>query len=280
VIRRPLPPVPPALDGPESKGGKELARARAHFGNAATAGESFTFSAYKDDEVKDALNAAFELKCAYCESFFGATQPLDVEHFRPKGGVEINGSVVPRLYFWLAAAWGNLLPSCIDCNRRRTQNIVGVGVAAAGKLNQFPIADEDKRARAEGDERTEPRLLLHPSLDRPERHLSFDDAEGIVSAKRSPSGRVSVKGEASIHVFALRRDGLVRARKARQKLIRKEIALARKLALKLDADGSDPVLEELLADSLTMLRDYMAPEAPYAGMARQLIEPVIEELTG
>jgi hypothetical protein len=44
-------------------------------------------------------------------------------------------------------------------------------------------------------------------------------------------------------------------------------------------DGSDADLEGLLADSLTMLRDYMAPEAPYAGMARQLIQPVIEELT-
>ena len=155
MIRRSLPAVPSVLDGPESKGGKELVRARDHFANAATADESFTFAAYKDDEVKAALNAAFDLKCAYCESFFGATQPLDVEHFRPKGGVEINGSVMPRLYFWLAAAWGNLLPSCIDCNRRRTQNLVGVGVAAAGKLNQFPIGDEDRRAQGEGDEREE-----------------------------------------------------------------------------------------------------------------------------
>jgi hypothetical protein len=102
----------------------------------------------------------------------------------------------------------------------------------------------------------------------------------MVSARRSPAGSLSRKGQASIHVFALQRDGLVRARKARQKLIRKEIALARKLALKLDTEGSDPDLEALLADSLTMLRDYMAPEAPYAAMARQLIEPVIEELTG
>ena len=123
-------------------------------------------------------------------------------------------------------------------------------------------------------------MLLHPSLDRPERHLSFDDAEGIVASRRSSSGRASRKGEASIHVYALRRDGLVRARKARQKLIRKEIALARRLALKLDIEGSDADLEQLLADSLAMLRDYMAADAPYAAMARQLIEPVIEELTG
>jgi hypothetical protein len=88
------------------------------------------------------------------------------------------------------------------------------------------------------------------------------------------------KGATSIDVYALLRDGLVRARKARQKLIRKEIAVARGLAQALDQVGSNGGLEQLLRESLAMLRDYMNPDAPYSAMARQMIEPVLAELTG
>ena len=84
MIRVRLPDPPQEL---LDKGAIELAKARAHFGDPALEGKPFTFAAYKLDAVKEALNAAFGFKCAYCESFFGATQPLDVEHFRPKSGV-------------------------------------------------------------------------------------------------------------------------------------------------------------------------------------------------
>jgi hypothetical protein len=80
MIRVRLPEPPQEL---VDKGAVELEKARAHFGNAANAGKPFAFGAYKLGPVKDALNATFGFKCAYCESFFGATQPLDVEHFRP-----------------------------------------------------------------------------------------------------------------------------------------------------------------------------------------------------
>jgi hypothetical protein len=33
-----------------------------------------------------------QIQCAYCETFYGATQPVAVEHFRPKGEV-IEGKV-------------------------------------------------------------------------------------------------------------------------------------------------------------------------------------------
>ncbi len=96
----------------------------------------------------------------------------------------------------------------------------------------------------------------------------------------STSGRKSRRGAVSIDVYALLRDGLVRARKARQKLIRKEIAVARGLAQTLDEIGPNARLEQMLVESLSMLRDYMVDDAPYAGMARQMIRPVLEELTG
>lgn len=280
MIRVSLGPAPADLAGAASKGGKELAEAIAFFADPAHAPASFPFSAYKADSVKDTLNRRFSFKCAYCESSYGETQPLDVEHFRPKSGFKVDGSLHKPGYYWLAAVWGNLLPSCTDCNREREQQLADGRRIVSGKANQFPIANEAKRARAPGDERKEPRLLLHPALDDPARHLAFDAEEGMIRPFASASGRKSRRGAVSIDVYALLRDGLVRARKARQKLIRKEIAVARGLAQTLDEIGPNARLEQMLVESLSMLRDYMADDAPYAGMARQMIRPVLEELTG
>ena len=276
MIRVRLGATPVDLDGPDSKGGKEIAAAIALYADSANAAKAFPFAAYQADSGKTALNTAFWFKCAYCESGYGATQPLDVEHFRPKSGfTDDGGALVKPGYYWLAARWRNLLPSCTDCNRPRTQRLADGRVLVSGKANKFPIADEAKRARKPGQEKTEPRLLLHPVLDDPRRHLEFDADEGMVRPVVS-----SRKGATSIEVYALLRDGLVRARKARQKLIRKEIAVARGLAQALDQMGSNAGLEQLLRESLAMLRDYMNPDAPYSAMARQMIEPVLAELTG
>jgi uncharacterized protein (TIGR02646 family) len=281
VIRVKLGPIPVDLDGPDSKGEQEIAAAVALYADPANAKKPFPFVAYKADSVKTALNTLFSFKCAYCESVYGATQPLDVEHFRPKSGFnDDDGDLVKPGYYWLAARWRNLLPSCTDCNRQRRQRLADGRVLVSGKANQFPIADEAKRARKPGQEKTEPRLLLHPVLDEPRRHLEFDADEGIVRPLVAASGGASRKGATSIEVYALLRDGLVRARKARQKLIRKEIAVARGLAQTLDQIGPNANLEQMLRESLSMLRDYMSADAPYAAMARQMIEPVLAELTG
>lgn len=280
MIRVRLGRAPDDLAGPASRGGQEQALAIAFFADPANENETFSFNAYSRDAVKQTLNEAFGFKCAYCESYFGATQPIDVEHFRPKSGVAVDGRLVKPGYYWLAASWGNLLPSCIDCNRGREQVVIGADTRVVGKANQFPVAREERRAHTPGDESGEPRLLLHPSLDRVESHLEFM-LEGIVRPSVSTTGKESPKAVASIDVYALQRDGLVRARKAREQLIRIEIGRARKAALRMNEPGAD--LFDFAADlreSLAMLRDYMAPGSPYAGMARQLIEPVIEELTG
>ena len=56
-----------------------------------TAGEvtgSYAFVRYKEDAVTEALEALFFRKCAYCESAYDIVQPVDVEHYRPKGAVD------------------------------------------------------------------------------------------------------------------------------------------------------------------------------------------------
>lgn len=268
MIRVKLPDVPQELI---DKGAVELGKARTHFGDATLKGKSFPFAAYKLGPVKTALNDTFRFKCAYCESYFGATQPLDVEHFRPKSGVLVGDELVWGVYYWLAAAWGNLLPSCTDCNRPRKQTLPDGTELTLGKANQFPIASEGKRATKEGDEKHEKRLLVHPCLDDPAKHFVFE-ADGIVSWK-------SKKGEESIRVYALLRRGLVQARSAMQTEILTHLTIARGLADKLEHDGPDSDLEALLLVELQALTRFVDPEHEYSAMARALIEPAMAELT-
>ena len=143
--------LPTAARGPPRQGRGRARRRRARISATPRSRASRSrFGVYKLTPVKDALNATFHFKCAYCESYFGATQPLDVEHFRPKSGVLVGDELVWGVYYWLAASWGNLLPSCTDCNRPRRQALPDGSEQTLGKANQFPISSEAKRAATEG----------------------------------------------------------------------------------------------------------------------------------
>ncbi len=269
MIRVKLPDTPPEL---VEQGATELEEARAHFHDPANAGKPFPFGAYKLTQVKDALNITFHFKCAYCESYFGATQPLDVEHFRPKSGVLVGTELVWGVYYWLAASWGNLLPSCTDCNRPRKQTLPDGTERTLGKANQFPISSEGRRAAKEGDERRESRLLVHPCLDHPSKHLVFEP-KGIVSWKTR-------KGEESVRVYALLRRGLVQARAAFQLEVLTHVTIARGLALELETAGPNPRLEALLLTELQALARFVDPAHEYSAVAKAIVDPVLEELTG
>jgi uncharacterized protein (TIGR02646 family) len=171
-----------------SDGTTELERARAHMNDPNAVG-SFEFSAYSSPAVKTALHALFHGKCAYCESFYASTQPVDVEHYRPKG--EVEGVAEHPGYWWLAMEWTNLLPSCIDCNRRREQmapnetapSLMKLAEDAdvnrwrklsIGKASAFPLAQGSARASQELEDcDAELRLLLDPTRDDPDQHLGF-----------------------------------------------------------------------------------------------------------
>ena len=109
-------PMPQSLAGPNSPAAVELAANR----QKVAAGKKRSFSVYSNPDVKAALADVFGGKCAYCESRYDRTQPVDVEHYRPKSEVKV-GEVKVGGYWWLAAVWSNLLPSCIDCNRARSK---------------------------------------------------------------------------------------------------------------------------------------------------------------
>lgn len=197
--------APPSLTTSKGVGAREIERYEQHQKKPLPR-KAFTFRAYKDDEVRHALEALFYGKCAYCESRYDITGPVDVEHFRPKNPAQ-DGSHTG--YWWLAATWVNLLPSCIDCNRRRTQNTpivraslsmliadrTGVGPVRqlmTGKESCFPVSGTrmttvPAAGRAEAELAAEGAVLLDPTSDDPTRHLEFhiDRAEplGLVFAR-------------------------------------------------------------------------------------------------
>jgi uncharacterized protein (TIGR02646 family) len=163
---------------------------------------------YRDPAVKAALEKLFNNKCAYCESPGFAGFPWDVEHFRPKASVAEDN--MHAGYYWLAYTWANLYPSCVFCNQRRKDQptfddpILG---PATGKLDQFPVADENSRAHNPCDSLAdEDPLLLDPCSDQPALHLTFDVAGGV-----SPR-EGSLKGDTTIQVFGLKRKRLRDAR--------------------------------------------------------------------
>ncbi|MBC8064254.1 MAG: hypothetical protein H7Y17_05450, partial [Chlorobia bacterium] len=201
-------PGPAVLSDPSGKGQKEMKKAIELFEAAKRtkrpedlkkAGD-FKFNAYRSDDVKRALERMFLGKCAYCESRYTATQPMDVEHWRPKGAVLEEDDSMSMGYYWLAATWDNLFPACIDCNRARLQeSAVDKTMVLLGKGNHFPI--EPATTRADGPTKVDVPLLLNPCVDEPLEHITFDVSQAIVKHKTS-------KGQKSIRVYGLNRVGL------------------------------------------------------------------------
>lgn len=81
-------------------------------------------------------------KCWYCEAK-STRAPFDVDHFRPKLGVTVDGVklVSHDGYYWLAYEWSNFRLSCQRCNRPEKDDVNTLH----GKANEFPVRDETLR---------------------------------------------------------------------------------------------------------------------------------------
>lgn len=264
------------LDGPDSPGGRETARAIEFYARPQNRALGFAFASYKADDVTEALQAMFRGKCAYCESVYAATAPRDADHYRPKGAVVDGvGTLVRPGYYWLAAHWHNLLPSCIDCNRQRRQQVEGAR-GLSGKGNQFPLEDESRRATAPGEESRESPLLLNPCEDEPADHLEFGD-EGVVRAAGVGAGE-SKRGRTTIEVLGLQRLALVHRRARTALFVDAAIGRFRQAAVALDRAPESEAHVAAVRKSIKELRLYLDGEAEYTLMARQRIARALPEL--
>ena len=286
---RKLEPAPTVLTDEKGLGRTETKNVIDFYSDTANEKEPFPYRAYSDNSIKEALGRLFNQKCAYCESRYAATQPMDVEHWRPKSEVlvfEGEKRYRRRGYYWLAADWNNLLPSCIECNRSREQEIAELDQRVTprrrslGKGNLFPLADETKRAVNNAGISQEEPLILHPCVDQPQDYLEFIDY-GLVRAKVDETNTAKPKGEKSIEVFGLNRMELVQSRREVLLLIQQRMFTILALASQLEEKQTkrrQELIEDLLSYELDALSQFRDPRRPYSLMARQLIDEFIESL--
>jgi uncharacterized protein (TIGR02646 family) len=269
-------PLPPSLDGPGSAGGKERSDAVAFYDARANRERNFPFKAYKADDVGAALRAMFGDKCAYCEAPYPAVAPPDAEHYRPKGRVRLgSGRYHLPGYYWLAAEWTNLLPTCIHCNRTHRHPFAG-GEATMGKWDYFPLADEATRATAPGEEARERPLLLDPTRDTPEQHLEFGE-EGAIRATTA-DGVESSRGRRTIEVIGLHRKGLTDARAKHLKYVDREIDEFERAIRNAERYPADPSFQADLDRAFEDLLDLLEPTEPFTAMTRQRLRSLLVEL--
>jgi len=244
---------------------------------------SFKFKIYSHESIKRALNELFHGKCAYCESRYAHVHPMEVEHWRPKAAVieDNDGKKVrPYGYYWLAATWTNLLPSCIDCNRERKYNVLTTGKTVSyGKGNWFPVEGKTRATAAGGEVREKP-LLLHPCVDRPEKYLLFLP-DGLVVAISPATGPTAARAKASIRHYGLNRPELILDRRSRMRLIDQKVKLLENLfrhLRRMQASGSGQVeiIEDLISHEFDLLQHFRRRDQPYSQMARQVIDPFLE----
>src|SRR5687768_3786671 len=140
-IDRSTVPIPKQLTSPRANAAREkiaelLKGPREHLDQTRIRFDSQIYMA-----ARPALVELFHRKCAYCESSFLHIGLGDVEHFRPKMGVdERDGTRSHYYYAWLAYEWENLLIVCTACNMYR------------GKGTKFPIQGSRARLLASVEE--------------------------------------------------------------------------------------------------------------------------------
>jgi uncharacterized protein (TIGR02646 family) len=272
---------PAALDGIKN-GQTERDRARQHFVNDNKV-DGFSFEAYGHADVRRALNAMTGGSCAYCEAMYAVTAPVDVEHHRPKGRIDTPaGKRVPG-YWWLAAVWENLLPSCIHCNRIQHDQFPDGSSIRSGKGDQFPLNDEAARGTSEDSEVGEIGLLINPCVDEPSDLLRFVDdrarsiVKGVVEDTTQLSGR---RARASIDIYGLNRPDLVHHRSTDMQRIKQSLKVIRYFIRELEhAEGEKArELELLFQDEIGFLRGHVTGATGFSAMARTLVEPAFAAL--
>jgi len=158
---------------------------------------SFLSHYYRNKKVIEALETIYNEKCGYCESKTKHVASLQVEHYRPKGGVD--ESSTHKGYYWLGYEWSNLLLACPKCNGR------------GAKGNKFPILGtrvfvHSNQSLADTSPLiNEKPLLLNPEIDNPREHFVFDEYGKIES--------YTTRGIKTIEICKLDRIDLNRNRK-------------------------------------------------------------------
>ncbi len=298
-------PVPSSLSDAQGVGDRERKRAATHYAllereelgpkneptnqpvrdGEKSSVKRFNFSAYKEPDVKEALDNLFHGKCAYCESKYDAVMPGHVEHYRPKNRVLEDSAHTG--YWWLASEWTNLLPSCAHCNGNNYHEVHLIqneepysqrtrGAAyLLGKLDYFPIGATRAYNSSDSLDGESPQIL-DPTRTDPSDHIDwvFNNHLSLISA-RQINGAPDPLGYTTYRLLGLNR----------QKLVEQRTELMLTVLLKLEdiqddlqmaAETSDKTVRDRLIRRAIRDIDNVqlsaSPNQPYSMMVRSLIE--------
>ena len=236
------------------------------------AAKKFKFEVYK--LAKNDLETCFHFKCAYCESSYGHVSNIHIDHYRPKGRVDREGRKPIGGYYWLAAAWRNLLPVCGRCNSPTKEFVPALNrKVTVGKCNWFPLWDEAKRAKGPGREKGEYPLLINPCEENPEDYLVFH-GNGIVEARKTLSKKKKRKAEKSIAVYGLWRMKLIQEREEHAKRVQGSLVHVQESYEDWRAakgQRKEQMRLRLLRE-WDQLQHYFEPNVPYISLAKALIK--------
>lgn len=272
--------VPPCLTG--SSATNEQKRAEDYYKTNPAGLPSFTgFAVYSGPTVKQALGEMFSWKCAYCESEF-VNHGVHVEHFRPKGRVKLErDGGYQKGYWWLAAKWDNLLPTCIDCNTEATHVLPDGTSKKVGKGDYFPLPTGTPCAPSLGYLHTESPVLIDPSKINPGQYFEFTVASSnrktysLVRPKKLDEGGMK-RAEVSIDAYALNRHRLVVQRTARLSKLEADL-LNWRMQLRMLEKVSDPserqdFAKEVSARLSEILEFYVNRDKPYSAACAAFVQ--------
>jgi uncharacterized protein (TIGR02646 family) len=151
-------------------------------------------------DVRQALWAMQNKKCAYCERRRDVNRESDIDHFRPKA--EVTLAPAHSGYWWLAYDWKNLLFCCRHCNQ-------------SYKLNHFPVENEADRVSSEDQPLARERAyLIDPcsDVDDPEDCLAYhvnEAAKLVYIVPRPENAWNKTRAEKTIEILKLNRPELL-----------------------------------------------------------------------
>ncbi|WP_097303523.1 HNH endonuclease family protein [Pseudomonas chlororaphis] len=284
-------PVPQSLAGPSAPVQQEKDAAiefyRTYDATLRPRPKGYPFEQYKGHDVTVSLRSLFNDKCAYCETDVG--DDMDVEHFRPKGGVT-EDEAHPG-YWWLAHSWENLFAACTPCNQNRYQHIATEHMneeellalrakkpdKAFGKANQFPIAGI--RASFGSSLAEERPHLIDPTVDDPADYLKWSQSEYSVVLANPEDQWSKTRALATISVFALNRLKLVQSRTRILNVLRYQ---AERTLMELEEDlvaGGSPRLIQRALRRVDEMRQLQAPGMPHTAMVKAFIDSFVADLS-
>lgn len=241
--------------------------------------KAYNHKLFKHTSVKKTLEKLFNEKCAYCESNVTTTSAIDKEHFRPKTSIKNKTTgVSKRGYYWLAADWDNLFLACPHCNRTGTHETIADESFVSGKLDYFPISDEDKRAIYEGDllEEEKVRLLINPCIEKPELLIQYN-SDGEILPLSGINKKEEEMVEVSVMTYGLNRSTLHKKRREKWMDIESEILSIRE-SYEDYIETSNPKYLAQLIRKFKHLKELKKNSREYLGVTRFIIRKELSEL--